>query len=335
MKRIAIVILNWNGKEHLQTFLPSVLQHSSDVADIMVADNGSSDGSVAMLNEQFPTVQIIQLDKNHGFTGGYNRAIAQIEHEFSVLLNSDVEVSEHWIEPLLNLFDSDTAIAAIQPKILSFENKSEFEYAGAGGGYIDFLAYPFCRGRLFENMEADQGQYDDTREIFWATGACMFIRTKVFKEVGGFDEDFFAHNEEIDLCWRLKNRDLKVYYCGQSKVFHLGGGTLHKSNPHKTFLNFRNNLTMLIKNDRSGFLFSKFIMRLVLDGIAGLVFFLKGNGKDTLAVVQAHFAVYKKLADILEKRKKLGNKRKHMKEIYLHSIVFESFVQGKKKIEMP
>jgi len=335
MKRVAIVILNWNGKDHLQTFLPSVIENSSDLADIILVDNGSTDDSLALIKAEFPTVQLIRLDKNYGFTGGYNRALAQIKYEFSVLLNSDVEVSQNWLEPLLHLVDSDSTIAAIQPKILSYENKKSFEYAGAAGGYIDFLAYPFCRGRLFEKLENDYGQYDDSREIFWATGACLFIRTKVFMEMGGFDEDFFAHNEEIDLCWRLKNQDWKVYYCGLSQVYHLGGGTLHKSNPRKTFLNFRNNLTMLIKNDRSGFLFSKVILRLVLDGIAGLVFLSKGSWKDTLAVVKAHFAVYRQLPTTVEKRKMLGNKRKHSKEIYLHSIVFQSFILGKSKIEIP
>lgn len=335
MKRVAIVILNWNGKDHLQTFLPSVIENSSDLADIILVDNGSTDDSVALVKAEFPTVQLIRLDKNYGFTGGYNKALAQLNHEFSVLLNSDVEVSQNWLEPLLHLVDSDQTIAAIQPKILSYKNKKSFEYAGAAGGYIDFLAYPFCRGRLFEKLENDNGQYDDTREIFWATGACLFVRTKVFMEIGGFDEDFFAHNEEIDLCWRLKNQDWKVYYCGQSQVYHLGGGTLHKSNPRKTFLNFRNNLTMLMKNDRSGFLFSKVILRLVLDGIAGLVFLSKGSWKDTLAVVKAHFAVYRQLPTILEKRKMLGNKRKYSKEIYLHSIVFESFILDKSKIEIP
>lgn len=334
MKRVAIVILNWNGKAHLQTFLPSVIAHSEAMADVYVIDNGSTDDSRSFIHAEFPEVKLIQLDSNHGFTGGYNLGMKQIPNEIAVLLNSDVEVSENWIEPVLQLFDQDSKIGAIQPKILSYLEKDTFEYAGAGGGFIDFLAYPFCRGRLFESIEKDQGQYNDNREIFWATGACMFIRTSLFKEMGGFDEDFFAHNEEIDLCWRLKNKDWKVYYCGESKVYHLGGGTLHKSNPHKTFLNFRNNLTMLIKNDRSGLLFSKFVFRLILDGVAGLVFLLKGSYKDTLAVVRAHFYVYGSLATILEKRKKLGNERKQLKEIYLHSIVFESFIQGKKKIEI-
>lgn len=334
MKRVAIVILNWNGRNHLQTFLPSVIAHSLAIADIFVIDNGSTDDSISLIQSEFPEVQLIQLKANHGFTGGYNRGMKMIQNEISVLLNSDVEVSENWIEPILALFDQDPKIAAVQPKILSYLEKDSFEYAGAGGGFIDFLAYPFCRGRLFENIEKDLGQYNDIREIFWATGACMFVRTSLFKDMEGFDEDFFAHNEEIDLCWRMKNKNWKVVYCGQSQVYHLGGGTLHKSNPHKTFLNFRNNLTMLIKNDRSGFLFSKFVLRLILDGVAGLVFLLKGSSKDMVAVVKAHFSVYKALDTILEKRKKWGKERKQLKEIYLHSIVFESFIQGKKKIEI-
>ncbi len=258
----------------------------------------------------------------------------QIENEISIILNSDIEVTPGWIEPILALLDSDAQIVAVQPKILAYTDKTKFEYAGAAGGFIDFLAYPFCRGRLFNSMETDLGQYNDEKEIFWATGACMFIRTQAFKEIGGFDEDFFAHNEEIDLCWRLKHKGLKIYYCGHSTVYHLGGGTLHKSNPRKTLLNFRNNLTMLIKNDHSGLLFSKFVIRLILDGMAGLKFLLEGNYPDTIAVVKAHFAVYGQINTILLKRKAISASKKPLSGVYLESIVVDHYLKGKKRIDI-
>jgi GT2 family glycosyltransferase len=221
MNKIAVVILNYNGEKLLQQFLPSVLEHSK-IATVIVADNASPDQSLEILKSQFPSVKVIALDKNYGFCGGYNRALKQVEAEYFVLLNSDVEVTPNWLDPIIDLFDSDPSIAAAQPKILSYHQKTHFEYAGAGGGFIDSLGYPFCRGRLFDFTEIDKGQYNDTREIFWATGACMVIRSKIYIDLGGLDEDFFTHMEEIDLCWRIQRAGYKVMYLGQSSVYHVG-----------------------------------------------------------------------------------------------------------------
>lgn len=329
------MILNWNGLNHLKQFLPSVISHSQDIADIFVVDNGSSDESVTWLESNFRNVHLIKINKNLGFTGGYNLAIKEISHEIVVLLNSDVEVTSHWIEHVLQVFDSDLKIAAVQPKILSYRERNVFEYAGAGGGYIDFLAYPFCRGRLFNAHETDHGQYNDTRDVFWASGACMFVRRQLFEEFNGFDESFFAHNEEIDLCWRFKNKAYFIKYCGKSVVYHLGGGTLPKNNPFKTYLNFKNNLTMLLKNDFSGFTFSKFVLRLVLDGVAGIKFLVEGNYKDTLAVIKAHLAVYQRINSILDQRRQQKQKPYKPAEMYAGSIVWDHYILGKQKIEFP
>ena len=247
-KSLSIVILNWNGAAMLRRFLPSVIQHSAESADIVVADNASTDDSVEVLKTEFPGVRIISLDKNYGFAEGYNRALQQVESDFYLLLNSDVEVTDGWLTPLLDFMVSHPECAACQPKLLAETARDTFEYAGACGGYIDRYGYPFCRGRLFETVEKDYGQYDDVAEVLWATGACLLIRRDDYRKVGGLDSRFFAHNEEIDLCWRLCNLGRKVYCVPQSKVFHVGGGTLPKGNPKKTFLNFRNNLTMLYKN---------------------------------------------------------------------------------------
>lgn len=248
MKKVAIVILNWNGEQMLRRFLPSVLQYSEAVADIVVADNASTDASLALLEKKFPTVRTIVLDRNYGFAEGYNRALRQVEYEYYVLLNSDVEVTEGWLDTLIDFMDRHSEAAACQSKLLAEHDHSLFEYAGASGGYIDRYGYPFCRGRLFETVEKDEGQYDDVCEVMWATGACLMIRRADYWRVDGLDGRFFAHNEEIDLCWRLCNLGRKIYCVPQSRVFHVGGGTLPKGNPMKTFLNFRNNLTMLYKN---------------------------------------------------------------------------------------
>ena len=247
MKRIAVVILNWNGKSWLEKFLPTVLKYSES-AQIYVVDNASTDDSVSFLENDFPSVKIIQNTQNSGFAGGYNEGLKQVEEEIYCLLNSDVEVTEGWLEPILNLFQQNPGIAAIQPKILSYDRKNYFEFAGAGGGLIDNLGYPYCRGRVFDDLEEDKGQYDDETEIFWASGCCFFIRKSDFWLAGGFDERFFAHQEEIDLCWRLINLGKKIFYTGKSTIYHVGGGTLNKQNPRKTFLNIRNNLSMLVKN---------------------------------------------------------------------------------------
>ena len=248
MPRIAIVILNWNGRAMLARYMPSVLQHSTPEACVYVADNASTDGSLQLLREQFPEVRLIQLDRNWGFAEGYNKALAQVEAEYYVIMNSDIEVTADWLSPLVSFMDSHPEVAACQPKLLSMTHRERFEYAGACGGFIDRLGYPFCRGRVFETVETDHGQYDTAQPVMWATGACMLIRSSDYRAVGGFDGHFFAHCEEIDLCWRLHLQGREVYCVPASHVYHVGGGTLPKGNPMKTYLNFRNNLTMLYKN---------------------------------------------------------------------------------------
>ena len=234
--KVAVVILNWNGRQKglIEQYLPSVVEYSKE-AEVFVADNGSDDDSLDFIKSNFPTVNIISLDKNYGFTGGYNRALNKIEADYFVLLNDDVEVTPNWIAPLIEKMEEDQNVAVSQPKLLSYKDKERFEYAGAAGGYLDYLGYPFCAGRVFLNLEQDKGQYDKEREIFWATGAAMFVKSKVFKELGGLDEDFFAHMEEIDFCWRVKNAGYKVMYYPQSKVYHFGAATLQTNNPRKTF----------------------------------------------------------------------------------------------------
>ncbi len=304
--KVAVVILNWNGKQLLETFLPSVLQYSSK-ATIVVADNASADDSVLFLNQKFPSVVIVQNTENGGFAKGYNDALKKVDAAYYILLNSDVEVTENWIEPIISLMDADNTIAACQPKILAYNEKNKFEYAGACGGFIDKYGYPFCRGRIFNSLEEDQGQYNNNMEILWATGACMFVRSKVFHQLNGFDEDYFAHMEEIDLCWRMKNIGYKIYVVPQSRVYHLGGGTLNKLSPRKTYLNFRNNLITYTKNHADRYLFIKVIFRLKLDGIAAFKFLFEGSPKHFLAVIRAHFAYYALLPSTLAKRKKLKN----------------------------
>jgi len=330
MNKIAVVILNWNGRNFLEKFLPSVVANSQG-ASIVVADNNSTDDSVVFLNSHYPSVQKIIISKNEGYSKGYNIALSQIQAEYFVLLNSDIEVTENWLTPIIQLMDNDPSIAACQPKILDYNKRTHFEYAGAAGGFLDHWGYPFCRGRLFNTLEKDEGQYNDTREIFWATGACMFVRSTHFREVHGLDDDFFAHLEEIDLCWRLKNQGYKIFYCGESTVYHVGGGTLNKLNPKKTYLNFRNSLFMLYKNQKSGLVLLIGI-RLILDGIAGAKFLLEGNGKHTLAVIKAHFSFYKNLSLFNKKRRINALKNLSFKEVYKSSIVFDYFVKRRKKI---
>lgn len=248
MEKLAIVILNWNGKQMLQTYLPKVLACSRDEAVVYVADNASTDDSLAMLNEKFPEVRQIVLDKNWGFADGYNKALARVDAEYYVLLNSDVEVTPGWLTPLVSFMDAHPEVGACQPKLLSVADKSKFEYAGACGGFLDRYGYPYCRGRVFDTVEQDNGQYDDIHEVLWTTGACMMVRSKDYWAVNGLDGRFFAHNEEIDMCWRMRMMGRQLFCIPQSKVYHVGGGTLPKGNPMKTYLNFRNNLTMLYKN---------------------------------------------------------------------------------------
>ena len=330
--KIAIVILNWNGKKLLKQFLPNVIAHSRDNAEIIIADNDSKDDSISFLKEKYPEIKIILNRENGGFAKGYNDALSSVDAEYFVLLNSDVEVTAGWIQPILSLMEMDKSIAACQPKLLSYKEKDKFEYAGASGGFIDNWGYPFCRGRIFNNLEVDEQQYDQITETFWATGACMFVRASSFWEVGGFDVDFFAHMEEIDLCWRMRNAGYKIMVCPTSKVYHVGGGTLPKNNPQKTYLNFRNNLLMIFKNAPTKDMWRIFIVRLFLDGIAGIKFLMEGNWKDCFAVVRAHFYFYLNIMAIKNKRSKLSkNRLKTSKQfIYPGSIVFNYYVQKKK-----
>lgn len=325
MNKIAIVILNWNGGELLRTFLPSVIQFSSD-ATIYVADNASTDQSVEILQTEFPSVKIIQNKANYGFAKGYNKALKVVEEPIWVLVNSDVEVSENWLNPVLEVFESDENIAVVQPKILDFKNKTAFEYAGAAGGFLDKYGFPFCRGRLFNTIEKDNGQYDDVADIFWASGACFFIRKQVFWEMNGFDEDFFAHQEEIDLCWRINSKGYSIKYCGYSTIYHVGGATLQVESPRKTFLNFRNSLWMLTKNVPKQKLLSILFSRLVLDGVAGVRFFFQGYFAHVWAILKAHFYFYRFLRKNLKKRKK-ANLKYYYK---INSIIYSYFIKGKK-----
>lgn len=300
--KIAIAILNWNGTSWLQQFLPTLIRNSAN-AEIYVIDNNSTDDSVFFLESNFPQIKIVKNLQNFGFAGGYNEGLKSIEADIYCLLNSDVEVTENWLDPVISLFKNNLDIAAIQPKVLDFNQKNRFEFAGAGGGLIDNLGYPYCRGRVFENIEEDHGQYDDECEIFWASGCCLFIRSEDFHKQNGFDERFFAHQEEIDLCWRLKNEGRKIYYTGKSTIYHVGGGTLNKQNPQKTYLNFRNNLSMMLKNLPSNQLYL-ILLRLTLDGIAGIYLMFTQGFSHTWAIVRAHFGFYGQFFGTLKKRQK-------------------------------
>lgn len=323
MKKFAVVILNWNGAKLLKEFLPSVVKYSSE-ATIYVIDNASTDDSLLVLKEDFPSVQIIQNKANFGFAQGYNEGLQNIEEEIYCLVNSDIEVTENWLTPILSHFEQHSNTAIVQPKILDYKKKTHFEYAGAGGGFIDKFGYPYCRGRIFDTIEEDKGQYNDTRKIFWASGACFFIRKNVFRELKGFDADFFAHQEEIDLCWRSFNRSYDTFYCGQSTVYHLGGGTLSSSNPRKTFLNFRNSLLMLSKNLPTQSLLFILFGRLILDGIAGIQLLFKGKLKHFISILKAHFSFYVLFFKTVKKRKSSNN------SLYYHktSIVFDYFIKN-------
>lgn len=327
--RTAVVILNWNGKKFLEQFLPGVIRHSSAAADIIVADNASTDDSVIFLKEKFPEIRVIQNASNVGFAKGYNDALAQVDADYYVLLNSDIEVTSLWIEPVIELMDKDHQIAACQPKLISYYERDKFEYAGAAGGFIDKFGYPFCRGRLFQSIEDDNGQYDDVKEIFWATGACMFVRADVFRKLGGLDQRFFAHMEEIDLCWRAKNGGYKIMYCPGSKVYHIGGGTLPKKSWKKTYLNMRNNNIMLFKNLPSDKIIPVFTARLILDGIAAVKFLFDGGFKDLFAVMKAHFKFYS-LLPALKKERRLTEHRP-VTMICRKNLVYQYFLKGKRK----
>ena len=328
MKRIAVVILNWNGQAMLERFLPSVVAHSG-AADIVVADNGSSDNSVAFLREHYPQVQLITLDKNYGFAEGYNKALAQVEADYYVLLNSDVECTPQWIEPVVAMMDREPQVAIAQPKLLMYDQKDTFEYAGGAGGFIDRYGYPFCRGRLFQTLEQDHGQYDDECDIFWATGAAMFVRASVWKQLGGLDGDFFAHMEEIDFCWRTHLAGYRGRYCPQSVLYHVGGGTLPKSSPFKTELNFRNNLSMLYKNLPSGRRGRVLALRMWLDRVAALKFLFEGHKGEYLAVRKAHrqFRAWK--PQLEEKRKTYSSF--DVPQVYQGLLLPEYYFLGRKR----
>lgn len=320
--KIAVVILNWNGEVLLERFLPAVVKYSKD-ATIYVADNASTDGSIAFLEKNYPSIAIIKNKVNGGFAQGYNEALQDIEADIFCLLNSDVEVTEGWLSPIPDAFKTLPKAAIIQPKILDLLNKEYFEYAGAAGGFIDQLGYPFCRGRIFQTLEKDNGQYDDTKEIFWATGACMFVRKEVFTELKGFDADYFAHQEEVDFCWRAKNHGHKVYYIGTSKVYHLGGSTLSNMNPKKTYLNFRNSLFSITKNLPLHKAFIIIYIRLLLDGIAAVRFIFQFRFKHFLAIFRAHFSFYRQFRRMYRKREKT----KFLLKYYTtKSIVWSYFV---------
>jgi len=325
---VAIVILNYNGQHYLEKFLPKVIEHSGNHA-IWIADNASTDHSLEWLNAHYPELNTLVIHENKGYAGGYNDALRRIQADYYILLNSDIEVTENWIAPVIAFMESDPLIAACQPKIRAYDLPTHFEYAGAAGGYMDYLGYPFCRGRIFDTREEDLGQYDDEKDVFWATGACLFVRSSAFHAASGFDESFFAHMEEIDLCWRLLNMRYRITYCGKSTVYHVGGGTLHKSNPKKTFLNYRNNLIMLYKNLPKGRRWKTVLIRLILDGISSVRFMATGAWPDVVAIVRAHFAFY---AMIPELTRKIPRTR-YRAPLYYRSVVWEYFVLGKHKFE--
>lgn len=321
--KVAIVILNWNGKKILEQFLPSVVEFSEE-ATIYVADNASTDKSIPYLKEKFNKVTIIQNKTNGGYAKGYNDALKNVTEDLLVLLNNDVEVTQNWLQPIINEFKRDDSLIAAQPKILDFNNKRYFEYAGAGGGFIDQLGYPYCRGRIFNTIEKDKGQYNDINKIFWASGACFIVRSNEFKELNGFDENFFAHQEEIDLCWRIQQNGGIIKYIGNSTVYHVGGATLSNINPTKTFYNFRNSLLMLVKNIKSSKVWIILFIRLLMDGIAGLHFLIQGKWKHTLAIIKAHFSFYSLLPRYINKEYKI---RKEIKYYHIKSIVWNYFIR--------
>ncbi len=334
MIKTAVVILNWNGKHFLEKFLPSVIEHSSlPGVEIAVADNGSTDDSVEFLKAQYPKIRLLTFDRNFGFAEGYNRALKQIESEYYVLLNSDVQVTGRWIEPIIQLMDSDKKIAATMPKIKDLNNRNRFEYAGASGGFIDRYGFVFCRGRIFNIIEEDNRQYDDTREVFWASGAALFVRADAFHQAGGLDKKFFAHMEEIDLCWRLKNRGFRIYSSGESEVYHVGGGALPMNHPEKTYLNFRNNLYLLYKNLPARHFKRTMLSRILLDLVASAKFLFSLEFKNFLSVIRAHLSFFISFRRLKQDRKENLEKASTFQhpEIYPHSIVYDFFIRNKKK----
>lgn len=323
--KIAVVILNWNGAQLLAQFLPKIIAYSGN-AEIYVADNASTDHSISMLENQFPQVKIIHNSANFGFAKGYNEALKHVDAEIYALVNSDIEVTKNWLDPILETFTKEKETAIIQPKILDFKKRKKFEYAGAAGGFIDAYGYPFCRGRIFETIENDIGQYNNPIEIFWASGACFFIRRETFHSLKGFDDDFFAHQEEIDLCWRAFNKKQIAKYIPNSVVFHVGGATLQQGNPKKTFLNFRNSLLMLTKNLPANKLYSKLLVRMLLDGIAGMQFLIQGKPKHFAAILKAHYSFYLLFYTFYKKRE-TSQRQNYFK---VKSIVYSYFIRNGK-----
>ncbi len=322
--KVAVVILNWNGQKLLEKFLPKVIEYSIDDAEVYVADNNSTDNSVSLIKTNFPEVKIIQNKVNGGYAKGYNDALKHIKADIFVLLNSDIEVTKDWIKPVVLQFKNEPNTAAIQPKLLDYKDKGKFEYAGAAGGFVDFMGYPYCKGRIFNELEYDSKQYNDTYNIFWASGACLFIRSEIYQNLKGLDENYFAHQEEIDLCWRIQNEGYSIKYVGASSVYHVGGATLKESNPQKTFLNFRNSLFTLTKNVPKRFVFFVILFRLILDGIAGIKFIIELRPVHTLAIIRAHFSFYWYLPKMLHKRKYISFKRTNYYDCF--SIVWQHFI---------
>lgn len=330
--KIAVAILNWNGADLLRRFLPSVIEHSRHIAEVYVIDNASSDNSLEVLKSEFPEVKIVVLPENYGYAGGYNKGLEHIPEQYAVLLNSDVEVTPNWLEPQLAHFEKNPKLAALQPKIKDLNRQSHFEYAGACGGFIDTLGYPFCRGRIFEKLEEDTSQYDTYQKVFWATGACLMVDQNKFKEVEGLNESLFAHMEEIDLCWRLQLKGYEIGCEPAATVYHLGGGTLNKLSPRKTYLNFRNSLMIMFLNLPSSEAFLKIMARLVLDGVAGIKFLFEGKFAHIGAILKAHFHFYARFNDLA--RKKIGHETKSLNKlegVYKKSVVQAFYLSGKKR----
>ncbi|NNC84037.1 MAG: glycosyltransferase family 2 protein [Flavobacteriales bacterium] len=324
--RAVIAILNWNGQELLERFLPNVVRYAEG-HPILIIDNASSDGSKDFVQESYPQVEWVQLEENHGYAGGYNRGLKHRDEDVAILLNSDVEVTEGWLSPILKAMEDDPDLVAVQPKILDLQRPEYFEYAGAAGGFMDRLNYPYCRGRLFETLEKDEGQYDTPIDVHWATGACLFFRIQEFYALGGLDEDLFAHMEEIDLCWRARRRGKRVMCIPASKVYHLGGGTLSGYRPFKSFLNFKNSLIIFLKNDRSGSTYSRLFLRMFMDNLSIVRFLFQFRGRHAFAVLKAHFFFYASLPKTLKKRKELGTAHAPLAET---SVVMEYFGRGKR-----
>jgi len=338
---VAVVILNYNGRKHLEEFLPSVVKASYPNQQIHIADNGSTDDSLAFLRQHYPALQLHELQENHGFAKGYNEAMKLVDADYFVLLNSDVEVAENWLEPVIELMEQDATIGACQPKVMAYLEKNKFEHAGAAGGWMDHWGYPFCRGRVFDHIEEDEGQYDEVEEIFWATGAAMFVRPRLYRELGGFDPDFFAHLEEIDLCWRIKRAGYKIMAQPKSVVYHLGGGTLQYDNPHKTYLNFRNSLFTLVKNEPLSKLLWLIPLRLVLDGVAGALFLVQRRFSHISSILKAHGSFYMNFRKMRKKRRQSEDQIRKVQiseemnttGIYPHSVVWQYYGRSKKRFK--